>query len=132
MGGSINLCLLWGQNARFFRACLPERYCFSAKLFPNALGVFAAIVRGETKKKTTDLMAEVDFASDKKPVHDLLNRFIQTCRHLFCVQNSKGKFTGIVTLEDVLESLIGEEIVDEFDLHEDMQVLSQEKAKANL
>ena len=89
--------------------------------------VFAALLRGENDKIIQNLMRYPDFVSHRIAVHELLNRFIATRRHLFCVQNEKGEFVGVVTLEDVLESLIGDEIVGEFDLHEDMQEFARAK-----
>jgi CBS domain containing-hemolysin-like protein len=51
------------------------------------------------------------------------------------VINEHGGMEGIVTLEDVLETLIGLEIVDETDRYKDMQILarkvSKEKTKEN-
>lgn len=51
------------------------------------------------------------------------------------VINEHGGMEGIVTLEDVLETLIGLEIVDETDRYKDMQILArkvwQEKTKEN-
>ena len=87
--------------------------------------VFAALLRGHAQQTMRSLMRVPDFVIEDMPVHNLLNRFITTRRHLFCVNNKQGEFIGIVTLEDVLESLIGDEIVGEYDLHEDMQELAR-------
>lgn len=43
------------------------------------------------------------------------------------VQDRFGQFFGIVTFEDVIETLLGEEIVDEFDEFTDMQKIAKEK-----
>lgn len=45
--------------------------------------------------------------------------------HLFGVMDDFGDLIGIVTLEDVIESLIGEEIVDEVDSAVDMQEVAR-------
>jgi CBS domain containing-hemolysin-like protein len=66
------------------------------------------------------------------PAHQLLDRFLQKRRHLFCVRDETGRFTGVVTLEDVMEALLGREIVDETDLHEDMQALARRRKEALL
>jgi len=39
---------------------------------------------------------------------------------------------GVISLEDVLEYIIGEEIVDPHDLHDDMQELARIKAERRL
>jgi len=41
------------------------------------------------------------------------------------VMDEYGGFSGVLTLEDVLETLLGLEIVDEFDDTEDMQILAR-------
>lgn len=93
--------------------------------------VFAALIRGDKSMTIGDIIDPPDFISEKLAVHQLLNRFIESRRHLFCVKDTKGEFTGVVALEDVLESLIGAEIVDELDLHEDMQVLALRRSSKN-
>ncbi|MBI2192732.1 MAG: DUF21 domain-containing protein [Planctomycetes bacterium] len=51
---------------------------------------------------------------DTLSVEALLREFQRRRRHLAVVKDSAGKVVGIVTLEDILEELVGE-IVDEFD-----------------
>ena len=54
-----------------------------------------------------------------------MDRFIHERVHIMMVVDEYGGFAGLLTLEDVLETLIGLEIVDEFDDTEDMQVLAR-------
>lgn len=72
---------------------------------------------------------EVIFVDDAKPLDDLLNAFKRTRNHLFIVLNEFGEFAGIVTIEDVLEEILGVEILDEFDQVEDIQKETKKKAK---
>lgn len=51
---------------------------------------------------------------------DILNSFKQARKHLFIVLNHLGKIEGLITLEDILEEIVGE-IVDEYDLLVDMR-----------
>lgn len=60
-----------------------------------------------------------------------LNAFISKRSHLFVVVNSQRETVGLVTLEDVMEALIGKKIVDEDDVHEDLRALAKEKGKKN-
>ena len=48
---------------------------------------------------------------------------------MVAIVDEYGAFSGLVTLEDVLEQLLGTEIIDEFDSHADMQELAKHKAK---
>jgi putative hemolysin len=60
----------------------------------------------------------VHVATPETPCNDLLVAMLRTRRHLAVVREPGGPTLGIVTLEDVLEELVGE-IRDEHDEHED-------------
>ncbi len=62
----------------------------------------------------------------------LLRLFLSTREHMAIVVDEYGGVLGLVTLEDVLESLVGREIVDEKDVVVDLQELARLKAKAVL
>ncbi len=65
--------------------------------------------------------------SRNKKLDDLLNEFKEKRTHLAFVQDEHDGLEGIVTLEDVVEEIIGSEIVDETDTVVDMRKKSQEK-----
>jgi CBS domain containing-hemolysin-like protein len=69
------------------------------------------------------------FVSEKTPGHVLLRSFLKRRTHLFGVADDYGDITGIVTLEDVIESLLGEEIVDEADSAVDMQEVARRRKR---
>ncbi|HUT24511.1 MAG TPA: hemolysin family protein [Sumerlaeia bacterium] len=94
--------------------------------------VFDALARDEFDRTMEDMMDPPDFVPAGLPAHRLLDRFLQKRRHLFCVLNEQDAFSGVVTLEDVLECLLGREIVDETDLHEDMQAVARRRKDALL
>ena len=94
--------------------------------------VFDALARDEFHLTMGDLMEKTEFVLETMPAHELLDAFLKKRRHLFCVQDDKGSFTGVVTLEDVLECLLGREIVDETDLHENMQTVALRRKSALL
>ena len=52
---------------------------------------------------------------------DLFDRLATEREHIALVEDSFGGIAGLVTLEDVIETLLGLEIMDEFDAVEDMQ-----------
>jgi len=91
--------------------------------------VFDAIVFGRPVKKLRDLMHKVDFVPASMRGHQLLDKFITEKKHMAAVVDEYGAFIGVVTLEDVLECLLGSEIVDEHDRHVDMQQVAREKAQ---
>lgn len=73
-------------------------------------------------------------AKFKRPAHFVpetarLNRilvdFFDRRQHLFIVVDEYGTMTGIISLEDVLEEIVGREIVDESDKAKDMRELAR-------
>ncbi len=68
------------------------------------------------------------------PIPDLFNMFLRQREHIALVLGEYGGMSGIVTMEDVIETLLGLEIVDEMDHVEDMQALArnnwEKRAKA--
>lgn len=56
---------------------------------------------------------------------NLLSSFLRRRQHMYMVVDEYGGVQGLVTLEDVLETLVGSEIVDESDQVEDMQKMAR-------
>lgn len=73
-----------------------------------------------------DLMRPVYVVSFNLSVLNLLNLFIAQKEQLFVVQDRYGQFYGVVTREDAIETLLGKEILDEFDEVADMQKVATE------
>jgi putative hemolysin len=65
--------------------------------------------------RVRNIMREVLFVPEAKPVADLLIEFQKRKRHLAIVVDEFGSTSGLVTVEDVLEQLVGE-LEDEFDV----------------
>lgn len=61
-----------------------------------------------------------------------LERFVAEGQHIFLVIDEYGGTSGIITLEDALESLLGAEIMDETDTSRDMRALAIERSRAKL
>ena len=76
-----------------------------------------------------DITVPVHKISENVPVSSLIDQFINRKTHLFVVQDNYGQTSGVVTLEDAIETLLGVEIVDEMDEVEDMQVFARDKNK---
>lgn len=65
--------------------------------------------------------------SDKLSASDIYDRLIHEKSHIALVVDEYGTVQGLVSLEDVMETLIGLEITDELDKVEDMQVLARKR-----
>ncbi len=70
--------------------------------------------------------------AEKLPVQQLLELMLKDNAHLCLVEDEFGQTSGIVTLEDAIETLLGREIVDESDTVEDMQKLARDKYRERL
>ena len=87
--------------------------------------------RVKKKKKTLlkDIMVPVHKVPENISVSTLFDMFIRMKMHLFIVQDEYGQTSGVVTLEDALETLLGIEIVDEMDQVTDMQEFAKDENK---
>ena len=74
-----------------------------------------------------ELMSPVDFVLESTRLDELLATFLQGRRHLMVAIDEYGGVAGVVTLEDVLEALLGKQIVDEFDQVTDLRELAKRR-----
>lgn len=77
-----------------------------------------------------DLMKPVRFVMENLTLDKALRSFLESRTHLFVVLDEYGGMAGVVSLEDVLEELLGSEIVDETDEVVDMRELARRRRNA--
>ncbi len=82
---------------------------------------------GEHNKKIGELLTPIATVSERMHVYQLLDFFIKEKEHLVLAIDEYGVVTGLVTLEDAIETLLGVEIVDEYDNVEDMRKYALEQ-----
>ena len=87
--------------------------------------ILRATTEGKSDMTVQELMKPIGFISSSTTLDDLLERFLKRRKHMFVVLNEFNEMSGIITLEDVLEEVLGSEIVDEFDVAIDMQELAR-------
>ncbi|MET0417441.1 MAG: transporter associated domain-containing protein, partial [Actinoplanes sp.] len=70
---------------------------------------------GETAERVDSVMLPPVFVPESKPVDDLLSEMQAARTHLVIVVDEYGGTAGLVTIEDILEEIVGE-ITDEYDV----------------
>lgn len=101
----------------------PERGDYVGVLYSKDLSDLRA------HKTVRDAMrAELYYVNEFTSLDNVLNAFLRTQHHLFLVVNEFEEIVGIVTIEDVLEQIIGRKIVDEFDQYADLRVVARQIA----
>ena len=84
-----------------------------------------AKARGQTECVVADFVRDIPKILEQIDLSNAFDRFLKERVHIMLVMDEYGGFSGILTLEDVLETLLGLEIVDEFDTTVDMQDLAR-------
>ncbi len=77
-------------------------------------------------KPLTQFRRDITFVFSKMKLFDLLELMLKNRLHIAITVGEYGEVKGLVTLEDVFETLLGLEIVDEIDRVEDMQALARQ------
>lgn len=85
----------------------------------NIVGILYAkdllkLIKSKEKVDIKSLIRSAYFITERKPIHEVLKEFQRKHNHLAVVLDEFGGTAGIVTMEDIIEELVGE-IQDEYD-----------------
>ncbi|MBW2707704.1 MAG: HlyC/CorC family transporter [Deltaproteobacteria bacterium] len=86
-----------------------------------------AKAKGHGHVKLETLKREIKTAPGNMSLSDLFGFLLDNRQHIALVVDEYGGTKGLVTTEDVVETLLGMEIVDEMDRVQDMQVLARQQ-----
>ena len=64
------------------------------------------------------------FINEDSNLRQALSAFLKTHHHLLIVVNSFEEMVGVLSLEDVLEQILGKQIVDEFDSYDNLRAVA--------
>ncbi len=87
--------------------------------------LFKALAEGKGGTLLAELKRPIRFVVETARLNNVLMDFIGSREKLFAVIDEYGGLSGIVTLEDILEDILGREILDESDQVEDKQKLAR-------
>ncbi|WP_163323705.1 hemolysin family protein [Draconibacterium mangrovi] len=87
------------------------------------------IANDKHSRQAIEIRRKIFFVEDSLSVAGLLDKLILEKQHMTMVADEFGTIVGLVTMEDVIETLFGMEIIDESDKVADLQKLARERWK---
>ena len=88
--------------------------------------VYKNLAEGIDKKQLVEIKRRLLVVDREVPIPSLFEQLVQEREHVALVVDEFGSVSGLVTMEDVIETLLGLEIMDESDTDSDMQQLARE------
>jgi len=93
------------------------------------------IIKKKGSAAMSSIRREITMVNENMSLPDLFSQLMEKREHIALVVDEFGGMAGIVTMEDIIETLLGMEIIDELDGTADMQALARknwEKRAKNL
>ena len=94
-----------------------------------SINVLLSQAEGRESQKLSELMQPVHFVPEAAPLNRILMEFFEQHLHLFVVVDEYGSVTGVISLEDILEEIVGREIIDESDKAGDLREYARHRKK---
>ena len=110
------------KNLRFSRIPVYKKMTHDITGFVLRDDVLEEIVEERGDKLLSEIRRDIYVVGAEKPIPDLFEMFIKQRVHIATVVDDFGNTIGVVTMEDIIETLLGLEIMDESDNIEDMQL----------
>lgn len=88
-------------------------------------------LKSEHQTVSAAMDPKVYYIRDDQHLEYALHGFLRTHHHLFVVVNEYRETVGLLSLEDVIEALIGSKIVDEFDQFDDLRAVAERNPNHN-
>jgi CBS domain containing-hemolysin-like protein len=94
--------------------------------------VLLAALKGKENTRIRDFSREVYFIPESAELDTALERFLNRRQHIFVVVDEYGGVEGLLTMEDVLETILGVEILDEVDKVADLRQLAKQRRDSRI
>ena len=91
--------------------------------------ILMALAQGKSEKSLSELMRPVHFVAETARLNEVLPEFLELRQHLFVVIDEYGGLSGLISLEDILEEILGREIIDESDKVADKRELARQRRR---
>lgn len=113
------------QNLRFSRIPLYEGNSDNITGYFLKDQLLEAIIKGDGGKELKEIKRIILVTKRNLPIPSLFEQLIDQREHIALVVDEYGSVSGLVTQEDMIETLLGLEIMDESDNIEDLQALAR-------
>lgn len=87
--------------------------------------IFKEMALDNGHKKLNDLKRNIIIVDRELPIPSLFEQLVESRNHMALVVDEYGSVSGLVSMEDVIETLLGMEIMDESDNVSDLQLLAR-------
>lgn len=91
--------------------------------------IFKEMALNKGTKKLLELRRDIIIINRNLPIPTLFEKLVESRNHMALVVDEYGSVSGLVTMEDVIETLLGLEIMDESDNVSDLQNLARKSWK---
>ncbi len=85
------------------------------------MDIMSAVIDGRGDEPISSLRRDIMVLQEDFPLPELFSRLVSRKEHIALVIDEFGGMAGVVTMEDAIETLLGQEIVDEYDEEADMR-----------
>jgi len=93
--------------------------------------ILESIINNKGDFKLKEIKRPIIISSEKTKIPKLFDKLLKKREHISLVVDNSKNTIGIVTLEDIIETILGYEIVDETDMVDDMQMLAKKISSNN-
>ena len=95
--------------------------------FVLRVDLLLAQLKGDSDKPLAEYRREISTLHSGDPLPYVMERLLEDRQHISMVVDQFGSVVGLVTLEDIVETILGLEIVDEHDQEVDMQKFARDR-----
>lgn len=91
--------------------------------------VLKSVSDDEFQTRLSELMRPILSFNEEESIYQIWEKMLEKREHISIIVDEYGCLRGVVSMEDVIETMTGVEIVDEDDVAVDMQALAKEKSR---